>query len=208
MAVKHITQEGMQELFGRKVEPRLPEQIVIKHGYLTSEKEYRAMALLCSLANPKRVFEIGTFEGYSTWILAMNAPQAEVFTLDLPRHSHKTKYELGELNQEFIGYGGRMVFSHTRQAPKIRQLSGDSATFDYSGFKDSMDFVFIDGAMTYEYTKNDAEKALFITRKGGVVLWHDYNPIYWPDTKRFLDELSEKRTLYHIADTFLVFSIK
>jgi predicted O-methyltransferase YrrM len=41
-----------------------------------------ALCMLCRLAKPKRIFEIGTLHGSSALQMA-NAPEAEVFTLDL-----------------------------------------------------------------------------------------------------------------------------
>lgn len=159
------------------------------------------------LANPKKIFEIGTFQGYTSLILAMNAPKAHVYTLDLPKDYGKTKFRLGRFNLSYVGYSGRMAFQGTRYAPRITRLYGDSAVFKFSPFKDAIDFVFIDGAHTYQYTKNDTRKVRSMSRDGGMVAWHDYNPDYWPGTVRFLDGLAKKRQLFHIKDTSLVFML-
>ena len=38
-----------------------------------------------------------------------------------------------------------------------------------------IDFVFIDGAHTYDYVLNDSRKAIDLLRGGkGIILWHDY----------------------------------
>ena len=65
-------------------------------------------------------------------------------------------------------YGG------TEVEPKITQLFGDSKSFDAAPYAGQCDLVFVDGSHAYSYVKNDTEKALAMTRPGGVILWHDY----------------------------------
>jgi O-methyltransferase len=44
-----------------------------------------SLCLLCRFVGPRRIFEIGTFDGYSATAMAMNSPpDAVVYTLDLP----------------------------------------------------------------------------------------------------------------------------
>jgi len=207
--MKEITLEKLGELFNKEPSLNLPKEIAIKDGYLTSRKEYEALATLCNLKEPKTIFEIGTFEGTSTLILAMNAKaDSTIYTLDLPNSKTDTKFDIGELNKTYTGFKGKLAFEGTKYSTKINPLKGDSATFDFSKYKDNIDFVFVDGAHTYDYTKNDTEKALSMIRGDGIILWHDYNPSYWPDTVRFLDDLAKKKELFHVKDTYLVFMIK
>lgn len=205
MALLEIELDDIEDLFHKVSNPRLPKKITIKDGYLTSRREYQAMATLCNIVAPKKIFEIGTFQGYSSLILAMNAPKARIYTLDLPKGGPKTRFSLGRSNAAYVGYAGRLAFEGTKYAPKITCLHGDSASFDFSPFKEDIDFVFVDGAHTYQYTKNDTRKALSILKEDGVIVWHDYNPYYWLGTVRSLDELAKKRELYHIKGTYLVF---
>lgn len=208
MVLKTISLSKVPELFRKEANPKLPKKIKIKDGCLTSEFEYLALATLCSLKYPKNIFEIGTFEGYSTSILAMNAQKSKVYTLDLPPNIKKTKFDIGKLNEKYTPIKNKISFSKTKYSHRIKRLFGDSATFDFSKFKDKMDLTFIDGAHTYEYTKNDTEKALEITKNKGVIIWHDFNISYWPETVKFLKEFSKTHTLYHIKNTYLVFLIK
>ena len=206
--MKEISLDQTSQLFGTKSNPVLPQQITIKDGNLTSNFEYLSLATLCSLKNPKIIFEIGTFEGYSTKILSMNAPKATIYTLDLPPNSTKTIYEIGELNERYTPIKKKINFLISKDTHKIKRLFGDSAIYDFSKFNNKIDFVFIDGAHTYEYTKNDTERALDMINDNGVIVWHDYNPSYWPETVKFIKEFSKKYNLYHIKDTYLVFLIK
>ena len=85
---------------------------------------------------------------------------------------------------------------------KINQVYGDSATFDFSPFYDSIDLMFIDGSHHYQYVKRDSGNALKMIRNGGVIVWHDF--LVWPGVTKSLLELSKTLKIHHIKDTSLV----
>lgn len=163
------------------------------------------MAALCAWQNPKKVFEFGTFEGFTTLLLAMNSSNTtKIFTLDFSHDNRKKSfYPLNQANLKYVHTRKKILFNSTPLARKICQVFGDSALLETRPFKQKIDLIFIDGAHTYAYTKNDTEKAFEMLRKNGLIVWHDYNPGYWPETTHFLDELSTTKKLFHIKDTFL-----
>jgi hypothetical protein len=131
------------------------------------------LCMLCKLTNPKRIFEIGTLHGSSAFQMALNAPQAEVFTLDLegPQHLKTT-----DVDRHYAAEGKKrkLVFVGFPEEQRIRTLYGDSATFNFDPFRSSIDLFFIDGAHSYDYVKADTMKALTCMREGGIIAWHDY----------------------------------
>jgi predicted O-methyltransferase YrrM len=141
---------------------------------------------------PRRLFEIGTFDGRTTVNMALNCPpEAEIFTLDLPEGAAgTTAFELDPSVKLIMGtrtIGAKYSGSDCRR--KIKQLCGDSATYDYSSFFNSVDFIFIDGAHSYEYVLSDSRNALRLLRnRAGVILWHNYGK-WWPGVVRALNEL-------------------
>lgn len=144
-------------------------------GHIT-EFELKAICQIVAKLKPKNIFEIGTFQGRTTLNIALNAPQSKVYTLDLPASgldNVKSKVEAGE-----IAYIDKQVsgerFIGKPAAQQIQQLFGDSATFDFSPYYNSIDLMFIDGSHAYDYVLSDTEKALKVVKKGGVILWHDY----------------------------------
>jgi len=139
----------------------------------------------------RRMFEIGTFRGYTTFHLALNSPAgSHVYTLDLPASAvPEAKLELTDLQFIQKPFSGGW-FKNTECEPKITQLLGDSAAFDYSTYEGSMDFVYVDGGHSYEYAMADSLTARRLLAPGGIIMWHDY-PTY-PGVWICLEELSKK----------------
>ncbi len=166
--------------------------------------------------NPRKLFEIGTFDGRTTLNMAANcSKEAKVYTLDLPKEkSSTTQLPIDSGEQKYIekeNSGSRYL--GTDCEAKITQLYGDSATFDFSPFLDTMDFVFIDGAHSYEYVLNDSKQALKLLKgKKGLILWHDYDKIWWEGVTIALDQLylagNEFKDIRRIDGTSLVYLIR
>jgi predicted O-methyltransferase YrrM len=167
--------------------------------------ELLVLARLAREYGPARIFEIGTFHGRTTAVLAANTPpDCLVYTLDLPA-GHATKLRVVGRERQFIDKreSGRLIHG-SPQAGKIRQLYGDSATFDFSAYQ--ADLVFIDGSHAYDYVMSDSRNALAMLRNGqGVLVWHDYGE--WEGVTRALNELAraDKRfaAVRHVRDTTL-----
>ena len=146
---------------------------------------------LVRAARPRVIFEIGTFDGRTALNLAANAPEtATVLTLDLPAAAwNSTALPLApgeDLLVKKESSGER--FRTSPWGRKIRQLHGDSASFDFSPWHGGADFVFIDGSHSLEYVRNDTEKALALLRDGhGVIVWHDYGQM--PGVTTHLNDL-------------------
>jgi Methyltransferase domain len=168
-----------------------------------------SICLLCKLLQPKLVFEIGTFHGYTTFHLALNTPaETRIITLDLEAHREKTEKRVtigDEPLLQDLGRGHDFVFDVHPAAAKIERLVGDSATFDFSRFHRSVDLFLIDGAHTYEYVRADTFNALKCIAPGGVIAWHDYGRTGFNEISPFIDELARNRSLYAIPGGSLAF---
>jgi precorrin-6B methylase 2 len=115
--------------------------------------------------------------------IAINSSEeSKIFTLDLPKDQlSATQYSLLDGEDVFVNRkvsGERFISKSAEEFPekkKITQLYGDSASYNYEPYLDSIDFVFIDGSHTYEYVLNDTNIALKLLKKGkGIIVWHDY----------------------------------
>lgn len=155
-----------------------------------------ALCQLCQVIQPRVVFEIGTFHGYSTLHLALNTPaDAVVYSLDLPRDQPELALGATVMDVAIAREGvttSTYAFSGREVESKIRLLQGDSATFDFTPWHGKVDFFFIDGAHSYDYVRSDSERALACVRPDGVIAWHDFGRSGVNGVRRCLRELGAR----------------
>ena len=152
--------------------------------------ELVTLAYLMQVLRPRRIFEIGTFAGRTTRLLALNSPQdAQIFTLDLPRD--RVTHDIG------------VDFRNTPEAAKITQLHGDTRTFDYSPWHGQCDFIWVDACHDYPFVVQDTNAALRLRTEGGWIAWHDYrHTAWWSGVTRSVRELAKTHPgIRHIRGT-------
>lgn len=164
--------------------------------------------VLCALAQLlgcRSIFEIGTFRGDTSWLLAHNLPQARVFTLDLPgpESAQRARLEITDVDEYFHTWERGARFRDTPESLRIIPLVGDSATFDFSPYRGAMDLVYIDASHSYSYVRADTEAALAMLSPTGTIVWDDYT--YYPGIYAYLNELAPTldRPIYHLLGTRL-----
>jgi predicted O-methyltransferase YrrM len=118
---------------------------------------------------PKRVLEIGTFQGGTLCILArLSAPDATIISIDLPGG----KFGGGQSKLRSLLY-------HTlgKLFQTIHLIRGDSHSEEVAArvrnITQSLDVLFIDGDHTYEGVKHDFLSYSPLVRPGGIVAFHD-----------------------------------
>jgi predicted O-methyltransferase YrrM len=164
--------------------------------------------VLCALAQLlacRSIFEIGTFRGDTSWLLAHNLPHARIFTLDLPgpEAAQNVRLEITDVDEYLHTWERGARFRDTPEALRITPLVGDSATFDFSPYRGAMDLVYIDASHSYSYVKADTEAALAMLSPTGTIIWDDYT--YYPGIYAYLNELAPllDRPIYHLLGTRL-----
>jgi predicted O-methyltransferase YrrM len=162
------------------------------------------LSALTQVLDCKNIFEIGTYLGETAWLLAHNKPDAKIYTLDFQdvAMAGKTKFQFTDRNYlEEKNRGTRYL--GTPEQSRITQLYGDSATFDYSPYYDSMDLVFIDASHSYTYVKSDSENAFKMLSSYGTIVWDDYT--YYPGIYAYLNEVAPEldQPIMHIRGTRL-----
>ena len=163
--------------------------------------EQYILAALVTINSPRRIFEIGTYDGATTLMLARAAPRAEVFTLDLQPESADAADVFEEAtNAAASGVGSR--FAGREEAARITRLFGDSLTFDYTPWRGSIDLVLVDAGHSYENARADTMTALSLLSPGGIVVWDDYMP-GWPGVVRAVDELPQRAQIRRPEGTAL-----
>lgn len=127
-----------------------------------------------------RIFEIGTFDGRTTLNLHLNAPEAQVHTIDLPA---------GKAGAPEGKSPGALIRDHVA-AGRIIQLWGNSLEFDFSPWFGTRDFVFVDAGHSYRNARADSQTALrLIEGREGAILWHDYGS--WPGVTQAVDQVRD-----------------
>jgi protein-L-isoaspartate O-methyltransferase len=173
-----------------------------KEPYIDGELPHGDLDVLMKVLavyRPKVILEIGTFYGYTTLMMAEVCPDATVHTLDLPREydrgkdtmaGNKDDFHLIESSRKFVGH----YFRLDGYGMNIIQHFGDSATWswDQAGM---VDFIFIDGSHTFEYTINDTLCAFHLilrTNGKGIIMWHDVDEQH-PAVLKALSDLNIAR---------------
>lgn len=151
-----------------------------------------SMCMLCQILKPQVILEIGTFHGAGALHWAGNARDAQVYTLDLPP-AMAPSLEVTTVDLRHVeGHESRqkMLFDGKPEAARIHCLYGDSATFDFSPLHADVDLLFIDGAHSYEYVRNDTLRAGSCCKPGSVIAWHDYGRVGFNGVSRWLHEFA------------------
>ena len=143
-------------------------------------------ALLSIVADrrPKSVVEIGTFNGHTTRLLAATLPNSQIHTIDLPPEPEDASSEIPK--DDFHLIRSRKIgefYKSDASIVNVVQHLGDTAAMDFP----PGELYFIDGSHTYEYVKNDTEKAMAFPQ-AKTFLWHDCD-FRHPGVVRFLREL-------------------
>ncbi len=139
------------------------------------------------IVNPKRIFEIGTFRGLTTLILAANFPEADILTLDID-HSQS----------------GLLDSDPNRTPPEYSQiikLKGHSMQFDFEPYYGMIDLVFVDGGHDYDTVKADSETALKLINPAAksAIVWHDCGHPNCPGVAQALRERPEP--IFHVEES-------
>ncbi|MGH9346591.1 MAG: class I SAM-dependent methyltransferase [Vicinamibacterales bacterium] len=173
----------------------------------TRLEELVYLAAATRVLQPRKIFEIGTFKGRTTTVFALNAPEAEIVTLDLPPG--------GTAGAGYIGSDAELVrrrnlaefISEYGVHDRCRQVLADSIHFDPRPHAGTVELAFIDGAHTYAYVKNDTEKAAVMMAPRGLVFWHDYGGKgQFRGITDYLHELHERFPVYRIFGTTLAWT--
>lgn len=160
------------------------------------------LTALAMLLECETVFEFGTFRGDTAWLLAHNLPTARIYTLDLAGPSEVESAELELTDPEYFTTWDRGArFRGTPEAQRIRQLYGDTATFDFAPYSGKMDLVYIDASHSYSYVRSDTEAAFGMLSETGSIVWDDYT--FYPGIYAYLNEIAPSLDgpIYHLLGT-------
>lgn len=178
------------------------------------------MVSMLKLLRPRRVFEFGTFLGYSSSLMLKNTePTCEVHTIDLgddvEQYRGAEAYSDADLhsdekkNDDYLrftqGTKGATYLADLpeRYRARLTMLRGDSTKLDVAGkgYAGAFDLVFIDGGHDTATITSDTHKALQMIGGDGVVVWHDYNSTIHSDVTDFMAGFAEDQLVLHVQST-------
>jgi predicted O-methyltransferase YrrM len=210
-ARKTINTVNLNRVFPPELEKgKIALENFLGHWGNVSIEELCKICLIVKFVQPKRMLEIGTYNGMTTLQMALNAPaDCTTYTLDLPDEM-MASLKLSEMDtlvskhfKEKFGTATGSYFKG-RNDVKIVQKLADSATYDYNDLgSEKLDLIFIDAAHDYENKKIDSENAFKLIAKKGVILWHNYGDVLCPDVTRYLADISSERKIFHLRNTML-----
>lgn len=210
-AKRQIPTVNLNKIFPEGLEKgKIVLENFLGHWGNVSIEELCKICLIVKYFQPKRILEIGTYNGMTTLQMALNAPKDCVtYTLDLPE-AQMAAIELSKIDtliskifKDKFGTKTGSYF-HGRKDVNVVQKFGDSAVFDYNELgAEKMDIIFIDAAHDYLNKKIDSEWAFKLIGKNGVILWHNFNDVTSPDVTRYLADVSGTYKIFHLRNTML-----
>ncbi len=170
--------EELKKIYRWSENPILDRPDIYDFEALTDVNERRirdaeALAVVMKNAQPKVALEIGTSSGMGTALMAVNAPESMVYTLNIPPEEilagQGGKLTTIALEKEKIG-----AIYRERGLKNIEQIYANSES--WSPNIGNIDVAFVDGCHDTEFVYNDTLKILKNMQPGGFILWHDFSP--------------------------------
>lgn len=161
-------------------------------------------------ARSDRALEIGTSEGRTTALMAANAPETEIHTINIPpeelARGEGGKLTTGALAVEQIG-----AYYREQGCQNVHQIFAN--TESWIPDVGPIGVAFIDGCHDAKFVYGDTVKVLSIAEPGAFILWHDFNPqlaktYHWIyEVCVGIEELYRARKLsgpiYHLRDSWV-----
>ncbi len=165
------------KVYGWKEEPLLEDQSIYQFDYVTDVNERRvrdaeSIGTVIRNAVPRVCVDIGTAEGHSAALMAVNAPQAQIYTINIPPEEIDTgqggKLTTIALERDRIG-----AYYRQRGLKNITQILANTASWQPDVGR--VDVALVDGSHDTRFVYNDSLKILRCMQPGSFMLWHDFN---------------------------------
>jgi predicted O-methyltransferase YrrM len=168
----------LKKIFGWNLDPLLDDDSIfmVESSEDANERRVRdaeSLGIVVRNTNPAICLDIGTSTGHSAALMAVNAPQSMVHTVNIPPEDLDAgkggKNTTVRLSRQEIG-----AYYRERGLTNIEQILADTATWQPE--VGAIDVAFIDGCHDVDFVFNDTRKVLEHVKSGGFILWHDFNP--------------------------------
>jgi len=185
-------------------------------------------SLLCSLlmiCKPSKIFEFGTFLGYTTSLFLLNSsPNTKVVSLDLPEEKKPAKDEALDFDWEKVqtndDYNDRYLSHFAQRMGEIylKRFSSDSRLelikidsrflvdhLEELNYRGKFDYIFIDGGHSFEIASIDTHNAMIMLSERGVLIWHDYGSQLHTNVTDVVEMFARDGVIVRIQSTMLAF---
>jgi predicted O-methyltransferase YrrM len=170
--------EELKKVFGWKLDPVLDDDSIYEFDSLEDVnlrrvRDAECIGTIVRNVSPSVCVDIGTAEGHSAALMAVNAPQARVVTVNIPPeeiHSGAggvlttVAFERDRIGSYYRGRG----------LSNVEQVLANTATWEPN--VGSIDVALVDGCHDTEFVFNDSRKVLAHMSPGSFLLWHDFHP--------------------------------
>lgn len=124
-------------------------------------------------ARPAQALEIGTSEGRTTALMAMNSPESVIHTINI-RPEEIAAGEGGKAITWALEIDRIGSYYREMGCENVRQILANTATWKPD--IGPIGVAFIDGCHDTDFVVGDTLKALSIAEPGAFILWHDFHP--------------------------------
>jgi predicted O-methyltransferase YrrM len=167
--------QELKKVFGWRIDPILDDPATDDFRYIEDLNQRRirdAESLAATIRNtdPKVCLDIGTGLGHSAARMAVNAPPAKIYTVNIPPEEFEDGgvYTTVKLEKEQIG-----SYYRERGFENVTQIFANTAYWEPD--IGQIDVAYIDGSHDTRFVINDTLKVLKYTKPGSFILWHDFN---------------------------------
>jgi hypothetical protein len=167
----------LRKVFGWKLEPVLDDPSIHEFESLVDINMRRVRDAECigtvvRNTNPSVCLEIGTAQGHSTALMAVNAPQARIYTVNIPPEEVSSG-EGGVLTTAAFEREEIGSYYRARNLTNVEQILANTARWEPD--IGTIDIGLVDGCHDTEFVYNDSRKILGNMKPGSFLLWHDFN---------------------------------
>ncbi len=171
------TLNEVKKVFGWENDPLLTDPIIFEYTHFEDVNERRirdaeSLGIVMRNANPHVSLEIGTAEGHSTALMAENAPDSQIYTVNIPPEEILSGkggvLTTAAFEREKIG-----SYYRSKGLQNISQIYANTATWEPN--IGTIDVAFIDGCHDSDFVYNDTRKIMKNMKSGSFILWHDFN---------------------------------
>lgn len=222
--VKKIRPRLILEFLEEKFRKPIEFTINIPSSNIGSLTMLEALLINCLLqiSSAKKIFEFGTFLGYTTHILAKNSnANSLVYSLDLGPNLENNTFSPESILEDDINNdnylkelqsknGAFFLSSLEKQASqKVKLIHENSFFLDIKSLNltEEIDFIFVDGGHTYENIENDTKLAEQMSRRPTIVVWHDFDSKIHTGVTEYLINRSRNSRIYHVEHSMIAFQL-